>query len=225
MAIGAQEGQTKHGTFREHFSYLQEVLTKAVQQGAATPEEYMGTLLQLLKAVEALRLKNEAALLELERQKAYHQAAVNSCSMMGSLILNVVDARTRERLRILEGYKNIQWRELAEDKERALELRASGNIKEANELDRDIACREAELKASQELTLGSEKETEITKQAVAETQTILGGILTQQRPNPRTQETHAIQEVVAESLKTVPVNEVQVIARAEKTKVSRKSKK
>lgn len=222
MAIGAHEGQKVHGTFREHFSYLQDALTQAVQAGAATPEEYMGTLLQLLKAVEALRLKNEAALLELEKQKAYHQAAVSVCSMMSQLVLNIVDSRTRERLRIMEGYKNIQWKTLLEDKERLSALKGTGKDKEAAELEADIAQREAELRASVELGLGSEKEIEITKQAVAETQNILGGILSNVPPNPRTKESHALQEVVAESLKAVPVNEAQVVLREEKAKEEKK---
>lgn len=221
MAIGAHEGQKAHGTFVEHFSYLQNALTEAVQGGAATPEEYMGTLLQLLKAVEALRLKNEAALMELERQRAYHQAATNTCSMMSQLILNIVDSRTRERLRIMEGYKNIQWKELQEDKERLAEMKASGKEGVA-ELEADIAQREAELRASAELSLGSQKEVEITKQAVMQTQNILGGILGQPPLNPRTYEAHALQEVVADSLKAVPVNEVQVIQRAEKAKEEKK---
>lgn len=175
-------------------------------------------------------MKNEAALLELEKQKAYHQAAVNVCSMMSQLVLNIVDSRTRERLRIMEGYKNIQWRTLLEDKERLSALKATGKDKEAAELEADIAQRESELRASAELGLGSEKEVEITKQAVAETQNILGGILANVPPNPRTQESHALQEVVADSLKAVPVNEAQVVlreekAKEEKKKPSRKSKK
>lgn len=224
MAIGAHEGQKAHGTFVEHFSYLQDALTAAVQAGAATPEEYMGTLLQLLKAVEALRLKNEAALLELEKQRSYHQAAVSTCSMMSQLVLNIVDARTRERLRIMEGYKNIQWKTLMEDKERLAELKASGREKEAAELEADIAQREAELRASAAVSLGSAKEVEITKQAVMETQNILGGILGQPPLNPRTYEAHALQEVVGESLRAVPVNEAQVVLREEKAKEEKKKK-
>jgi hypothetical protein len=218
MAISAQEGQKTHGTFKEHFSYLHEVLTRSVQEGAASPEEYQGTLLQILKAVEALRLKNEAALMELERQKAYHQAAVNVCSMMSSLVLNVVDARTRERLRILEGYKLLQQKELEEDRERLKGLQAAGKIKEAKELELSIARKEAELNASAVLSLGSEKEVEITKEAINSTQSILGGILGKHKPNPRTQEVSAIQEVVSESLKEVPVDEIKLITKKEKKK-------
>jgi hypothetical protein len=175
-------------------------------------------LLQILKAVEALRLKNEAALLELEKQKAYHQAAVNVCSMMGSLVLNIVDARTRERLRILEGAKIIERRAIAEDKERVAELRSNGKEAEALSLEKDIECREAELKAEDTLAMGGEKEVEITKKAVQETQGILGGILGQPPVNPRTQEVRSLQEVVGESLREVPVNEMKVLARAEKKK-------
>jgi hypothetical protein len=218
MPIGSKSGQIEHGTFKEHFSFLQNVLTKAIQEGAATPEEYQGTLLQILKAVEAMRLKNEAALMELERQKAYHQAATNVCSMMGSLILNIVDARTRERLRILEGARLIEQREVREDKERLVELRASGENEKADELEKSLVLREADLKASVELSLGSLKEQEITREAVGKTQEILGGILTQAPQNTRTQEMHAIQEVVGYSLKEVPVQEKPVIAQAEEKK-------
>lgn len=216
MALGTHEGQKTHGTFNEHFSYLHDVLTQAVQEGAATPEEYRGTLLQLLKAVEALRIKNEAAMLELERQKAYHQAAVNVCSMMSSLVLNIVDARTRERLRIREGHKLIRRREIEENKEKIAALMAAGQCIDAQELAKTTAKWEADLAAEDAVSLGSAAEIAITKQAITETQAILGGILGKPRPNPRTHEMNAIQEVVAESLHEVPVNEIAAIKAAAK---------
>jgi len=223
MPIGSKVGQMEHGTFKEHLSYLQGVLAKAIQEGAATPEEYSGTLLQILKAVEALRLKNEAALMELERQKAYHQAATNVCSMMGSLILNIVDARTRERLRILEGARLIEQKEIAEDKARLEELKAAGEAEKAIDLEKSIALREADRIADEALSLGSLKEQEITKEAVNQTQEILGGILTKPPQNTRAQEMRAIQEVVGESLKEVPVQEKPVLAQKEEKKKKARS--
>jgi len=222
--IGAHEGQKAHGTFQEHFTILQDLLTKAIEQGGASPEEYQGTILQLLKAVEALRLKNEAALLELEKQKAYHTAAVNVCSMMSNLVIHIVDARTRERLRILEGYKIIAQRELAEDKAHLEELKAAGSAEEAAELDISIRKREAEFKADEALGIGSVKEMEITKKAVQETAGILGGIMQRPPPNARAQESRAMEEVVGESLREVPVNEKVVVANEEKRRSSRKPK-
>jgi len=224
MPIGSKSGQMEHGTFTEQFSHLQDVLTRAVEQGAATPEEYQGTLLQILKAVEALRLKNEAALMELERQKAYHQAATNVCSMMGSLVMNIVDARTRERLRILAGARIIERRALEEDRVRLAELKASGETEQADELEKDIVQREADLAADEALALGGAKEQEITREAINQTQGILGGILGQAPPNTRAQESRAIQEVVGDSLKEVPVKEKPVVAQAEEKKRRRKAK-
>jgi len=175
MAPEAHEGQRTYGTFRDHYRQLQQLVINAIEQGAATPEEYQGTLLQILKAIEGLRVKNEAALLKLKEQEAYHTSAVNSCSMLSSLILNIVDARTRERLRILEGAKALERRQLEEDKARLEDFRAGGKIDEAEVLAQSIKEREAELQIKDELGVGSAKEAEITRQAVQQTASALGG--------------------------------------------------
>jgi hypothetical protein len=222
------EGQKTFGTFKEQFTILQELLSRSVIEGAATPEEYQATMLQLLKATEGLRLKNETALQRLEEQKAYYQAAIKTCSMMGSLILNIVSARTRERLRILEGQKEIDRRKIDEDKDYVKELRAKGNDLEAKVLEEDLLEREQALVSQELLSLGSTKETLMTREAVAKSFDI-GSVQAEFASPPDgprgsrvSMEVNTVSELVNESLKAIPVNELAVIEQSTRTKKKRK---
>jgi hypothetical protein len=73
MASG-QEGQKVHGTYVEQLNQLQDTITQAIHAGAATPEEYRATMVQLLKAAEGIRLKSEGEIRRYEIQIAFYIA-------------------------------------------------------------------------------------------------------------------------------------------------------
>jgi hypothetical protein len=214
------EGQKVHGTYKEQFSELNEKVTKAVQAGAATPEEYRATLIQLLKSTESLRMKNETEVVRLEKQIAHHQAVARSCSMFGAMLLHIVDARTRERLKIIEGQKLIDQRALDEDKRMIEEYRAQGRDDKADRLAAEVAKREAQVRGDAEvIPIGSAAEGEVIKTATSKAIVEDFKEASKQPATPPAVEIPTVRstedmvsEAVADGLKEVPVDQKEVLA-------------
>lgn len=232
MQSFGEEGQKVHGTFREQFAQLEFALDTAVANGAATPEEYRGTLLQVLKSIEALRIKNETALMRLKEQEGQYVAMVRSCSMLGSLVLNIVEARTREHTKIKEGSLAIEKRYIEELKGQVEELKAAGKESEAKELLQNIEEREAALErqeqegasqAALKTFVAGEKE---LKKATATPPPIFesppnpqGSVQPSRNPLPDTMSVSSslpginLTEIVQDSLTQIPVNEASVLGK------------
>lgn len=203
MASLGFEGQKVYGTFREQFVKLQSSLDDAVSKGAATPEEYKATLLHILKGIEALRLKSESELMRIKEQEAQQVAMIRSCSMLGGLLLNIVEARTREHAKIREGQELIERKYIEELRGQLEELKAAGKEDDYKSLALEIARREQALESV------DRAETDITVKAVKEA-------VVEQETSYRSHMQPVVEdlsEVIQNTLEEVPVDEMKVVSK------------
>ena len=220
--LNPTEGQKVHGTHKEQLSKLNSAIMGAIQAGAATPEEYRSTLLQLLKATEALRLKNESELLRIEKQTAHCHAVIKACSMFGAMILHIVDARTRERMKIVEGKKAIERRQIEEDKRHIEELRMKDKYDQADKLESDVKKREVRLLGDEAMEIGSKAENEATTKAVDDAiRATTKGKTSKSRLIPPNE---LVSNIVQESLADEPVDQLAILKMGEKQVKKRKKK-
>jgi hypothetical protein len=172
------EEQLRHGTFRENLLKLQTDIADAVSAGGGDAEDYQATLVQLLKAVEGLRVKQEQEIHRLDRQRAFHEATIRNCSQFANLILSVVVARKNEVVRARAAEENRLTKELDEAKLLLEDAQAAEDEGKIQELEHEIASIEQEIEDKQEerqedakvvhIPIGSRQEKAVLAQAVGE---------------------------------------------------------
>jgi hypothetical protein len=209
------QAQKTFGAFREQYSRMQLAVLTAIENGAATPDEYQGTLMQVLRAVENLRLKHEDDVNKLKQQIEMHNGGITACSMMSDMIIRIVEGRVTERLKIIENMKVLALKDIEENKARVEELREKGLHKEADDLLVAVRKDELELQLQNAIPTGSEQELQITRKAMKDAEAAVAEQADQSMPPElttkptRMQVSNAekmdVQKAVAASLKEEPV--------------------
>jgi len=204
------EGLKQYGTYQENFVKLQDAIDSSIINGGATPEEYRSTLLQILKSTEALRLKSENELARLKEQIAYHQAESKACAMLSTVIVGIVNARARERQRVVEGYKIILQREISELEDAIAEAEAADDPEKVARLTAEHAQKKLAFTTPDAMPLGSEKERDVVTEAVSQ------AFRANLTANPVQPDRNPVQTVIEETLQDVPVNEMEVVTQLER---------
>lgn len=89
------EDRVRHGTFQEQLTQLNQLLRKAISDGADA-RFFASTLTHLLKTVETMRVKQESEVARLQAQVAEHVAKARACSTLGSLIVSLLYSKCEE---------------------------------------------------------------------------------------------------------------------------------